>query len=120
MLGDDRYWCDSAGDCLATLTDLDADGSPEILLATVNQVNLYDADAAGAWVHVGTYWANMCAGDKRPDPRVQMRAGLIKPRAPAWPDLDMGQGRPAEVQMQQPSCAAVGGAVATVEYIPPR
>lgn len=109
-LGDDRYWCDSAGDCLATLTDLDADGSPEILLANSNQVNLYDADAAGAWVHVGTYWANMCAGDKRPDPRVQMRAGAIKPRAPAWPDLDMGQGRPAEVQMQQPSCAAVGGA----------
>ncbi|MFN4092317.1 MAG: DUF4153 domain-containing protein [Brevundimonas sp.] len=113
-LGDDRYWCDSAGDCLATLTDLDADGSPEILLATVNQVNLYDADAAGAWVHVGTYWANMCAGDKRPDPRVQMRAGLIKPRAPAWPDLDMGQGRPAEVQMQAPGCGPVATASADV------
>lgn len=116
MLGDDRYWCDSKGDCLATMTDLNGDGAADILLATNNQVNLYAVDADGVWQHVGTYWPNVCARETRPDPRAQMRAGLIRPRAPAWPDLDMGQGRPAEVQMQAPGCAqAVAAATASAD-----
>lgn len=113
MLGDDRYWCDSEGDCLATMTDLNGDGAREILLATSNQVNLYATNADGAWEQVGTYWPNVCAGEKRPDPRAQMRAGLIRPRAPAWPDLDMGQGAPAEVQRQGPTCNRVAVAPAS-------
>lgn len=113
-LGDDRYWCDSAGDCLATMTDLNGDGADEILLASSNQVNLYSVDAAGTWQHVGTYWPNVCARERRPDPRAQMRAGLIRPRAPAWPDLDMGQGRAAEVQMQAPTCGDATEPVAVV------
>ena len=115
-LGDDRYWCDSAGDCLATMADLNGDGEADILLATSNQVNLYAANAEGAWEHIGTYWPNVCAREKRPDPRAQMRAGLIQPRAPAWPDLDLGQGRAAEVQMQAPTCT---GAAAEVGRITP-
>ncbi len=112
-LGDDRYWCDSDGDCVATMTDLNGDGAVEILLATNNQVNLYATNAVGVWEQVGTYWPNVCAREKRPDPRVQMRAGLIRPRAPAWPDLDMGQGAAAEVQRQAPSdCGPTAAAAA--------
>lgn len=90
VAGDPRYGCDQATDCLATLIDLNGDGRNEILLADNWRFTLF-AETGGAWKQVGAFVNDLCPGQGRTDPREMIRTGQVKPTAPAWPSLSLGQ-----------------------------
>jgi len=82
--------CPDAGDCVATQWDLNADGKPEILLATKFNITLYAATPGGGWSEIGDYPVLRCEGETRMDGRQALKSGILQPRPAAWPDLSTG------------------------------
>ncbi len=87
---DDRANCTEPGECLATLMDMNGDGSPEILLVRENGVMIYAPAEGGGWTGTGRANQPFCHGETRIDPRVALKAGTLKPVAPLWADLSLG------------------------------
>lgn len=88
---DARHMCDASADCLATVLDLNGDGTPEILLATAYAIELYARASDGVWRNNGSYRPLNCyAEPKVDDPRDAMRAGILRQVNPQWPDLSFG------------------------------
>lgn len=88
---DPRHGCDSAGACVATSLDLNADGQAEVLLADTYNVTLFALGDDQVWTVQGRYRPLNCSGDAiASDPRVAMREGLVRPRPARWPDLSFG------------------------------
>lgn len=92
---DPRSQCREAGECVAAPMDLNADGVPEVLLATRYAITLMARDATDGWSSRGVYQRIACPGDERSDLRELLKAGRVHPVAPAWPSLDISGRRAA-------------------------
>lgn len=98
--------CRDREDCLASVQDLNADGVPDVLLASETGLWLFTRDAEGAWREEGAYPILRCPGeDQAPDARALMRSGALRPRSAAWPDMDTG-GRAASRLTAGDPCAS--------------
>jgi hypothetical protein len=86
---DVRRQCVADASCVATLRDLNGDGQDEILMATRYFVALY-ARVGDGWVQQGLYRPHDCAADGAEDVRDILRSDALVSRAPAWPDLGLG------------------------------
>ena len=95
---DDRAYCDWSGECIATLIDLNGDGTMEILLARQAFVQMYTRGDDGHWTVGGNYSEEYCNGRVRVDPRVALKAGTLKPVAPLWPDLLVDGSPPIQIK----------------------
>jgi hypothetical protein len=91
---DERAGCSQPGECVATLIDLNRDGSPEILIARANYSLLYARADHGPWTKRGRYSQTFCPGATRIDPRVAMKAGALVPTPPEWPALSLSGSTP--------------------------
>lgn len=100
--------------CVVSPVDLDGDGSPEILLANGFVITLWTRDAEGRWASDGMWDPAHCAGGARPpvDTRQALRDGEVRPRPPAWPDLEIGDAR-ARGFLRERDCAAASAGVAS-------
>ncbi|WP_339929729.1 DUF4153 domain-containing protein [uncultured Brevundimonas sp.] len=87
---DDRATCDQPGECVATLMDMNGDGSPEVLMARQNDTLLYSRTGDGRWTKSARYSQTFCPEATRIDPRVALKAGGLAPIPPHWPDLSLG------------------------------
>ena len=88
---DARHMCEASAGCVATTLDLNGDGALEVLLATAYAVELFARDTDGIWKDNGSYRPLNCfAEPKVEDPRAAMRAGLLRPVKPEWPELSFG------------------------------
>lgn len=83
--------CQYANFCIATRRDLDADGKPEILVAGHDDIEIYVGSEAGDWRRAGVL-EQPCRNLRGPDPRDALKSGRLRPVAPRWPDLDLGDG----------------------------
>ncbi|MDP3800825.1 MAG: DUF4153 domain-containing protein [Phenylobacterium sp.] len=83
--------CQHADPCLATRRDLNGDGTMEILIAGHTDVWVFIPEGDG-WSLLG-FFRQRCRGDRRPDPRVALRAGRLRAVQPVWPDLVFADGR---------------------------
>lgn len=97
--GDPRYGCNTQEACLATLVDLNNDGRNEILLADNWRFTLF-AETDDVWKQVGAFTNDLCPGHGRTDPREMMRTGQIKPVAPTWPSISLGERGVARFQSE--------------------
>lgn len=86
---DDRADCNQPGECIVTPIDLNGDGRVEILLARRNDILMYGQTGDGTWINRGRYSEAYCNGRTRVDPREALKAGMLKPVAPLWPDLSL-------------------------------
>lgn len=99
---DDRANCSKPGECVATLLDMDGDGSPEILMARRTDALLYSRTGDGPWTKRTRYSQSFCSGETVIDPRVALKAGALAPVAPDWPALSLGEG--VRSQDRGPGC----------------
>ena len=81
--------CRPSEHCVATLMDLDSDGTQEILLADRERLYVY-VRTSNTWVRQGTYSAFGCPG-VQVDPRDHLRAGEVRATPPRWPSLRVGK-----------------------------
>jgi hypothetical protein len=81
--------CQPGEHCAATLMDLDADGTQEILLADRERLYVF-VPTSNTWVRQGTYSAFGCPG-VQVDPREHLRAGQVRAIPPRWPSLRVGK-----------------------------
>lgn len=88
--GDLMRSCEFVGDCVATLRDLNNDGTPEVLFANRSNISLFATDSGGRWVEAGTYAVTGCIGQQSGDPRALLRSNELQARNTAWPDLEVG------------------------------
>ena len=89
---DARHICVADAGCLATAIDLNEDGVTEVLLANSYSVELFVLDPDGSWKSQGSYRPLNCFHESKvEDPRKAMRAGLLHPAKPQWPDLSFGE-----------------------------
>ena len=87
--------CGAAGACVASPVDLNGDGSPEILVADGDAIQLWTL-RDGKWTGAGLWSPDWCARNgarERIDPREAMRKGQVRPTAPEWPDLEIAGNR---------------------------
>ena len=94
---DERAGCSQPGECVATLIDLNSDGSPEILIARANDSLLYARADHGRWIKRGHYTQAYCSDENRIDPRVAVKAGTLKPVASLWPELSLNGSPPMQL-----------------------
>lgn len=86
---DNRATCIRPGDCVATLIDLNGDGTMETLLALQSAVIIYIRVEDGVWTATDRASQEFCPGKTRIDPRVALKAGTLKPVAARWADLSL-------------------------------
>lgn len=81
--------CQPIEHCVATLMDLDSDGTQETLLADGERLYVF-VRTSDTWVRQGTYSAIGCPG-VQVDPRDHLRAGEVLATPPRWPSLRVGK-----------------------------
>lgn len=96
--------CETAGDCVAVLQDVNADGTPELLLARAFGVEVFARLDSARWTRVGSFDQRHCVGRVPDDLRTAFRAGSVAPAPSAWPDLDLANGSRARFMPQPTAC----------------
>ncbi len=88
---DERAECRAAGTCVASVRDMNGDGSPEVLVANNWAIQLWTREASGTWSKAGQWTAPRCygPGSTRPDMREVLRKGDLRPVDPVWPELEV-------------------------------
>jgi hypothetical protein len=82
--------CRTEASCVVRPVDFDDDGSPEILLATNQIIQLWTRKADGTWGATGSWNSRGCDRQgTRTDARELLRSGAIRAVEPAWPDLEL-------------------------------
>lgn len=84
--------CDTTGECVAALRDVNGDGSFEILLARERRVQVFARLDAAGWTAVGAFEQPFCPGRERADFRDALRSDRALPVPSIWPDLVVGDG----------------------------
>jgi len=80
---DDRRGCNDQRSCLATMIDLNGDGSREILLGRGQELFLFEPRSGGEWEQVGAYDIPAC----KPEALAAIRSGKLRPAPAGRPDL---------------------------------
>lgn len=103
---DPRRSCTAIGQCLASVTDMDDDGTTEVLLVQQYVINLFAVDGRGGYRVVGVYPMTECPGARAVDARDLLRQGKLQPKASdRWKDLDLGSGQASRLETSSfPSC----------------
>ncbi|MDO9587026.1 MAG: DUF4153 domain-containing protein [Brevundimonas sp.] len=97
---DERAGCNAPGTCVASVRDMNGDGSPEVLVANNWSIQLWTRDAGGAWSRAGQWTHGQCSrpGETRADMRDILRKGELRPVAPLWPELEIGGVRSGPIE----------------------
>ena len=94
--------CYGATDCVATLRDLDDDGSAEILVTTEAFVIVFEGAESDGWRLAARYLIGGCPGDRIGDPREALKTGRILSIPAPWPALTIGNSEP--ISPDVPGC----------------
>ncbi|RZI98441.1 MAG: DUF4153 domain-containing protein [Brevundimonas sp.] len=82
-IADNRWTCSERRPCLATMTDVNGDGSQDILLGRGHELVLFEPRPGGEWKQVGVYDIPSC----KPDAAAAIRSGQLRPSPARRPDL---------------------------------
>ncbi len=101
------HGCDAVGQCVAALQDLNADGTPEVLVARAYGIQVFARVAPNGWTPVGTFDQIVCEGRGPANPRDAFRSGRSSPVPSIWPDLVFEGGLRARFTPDPTACRQV-------------
>ena len=97
-------FCRDVGDCVATLRDLNGDGTAEAVVTTQAFVIVFERTQAEGWRLSAEYLVRPpCPGKEDPDPREALKSGRILGAPSRWPALTVGDSEPITPDVQ-PAC----------------
>ena len=86
--------CRTAGDCVASVRDMNGDGEAEVLIANGHAIQLWAGDETAGWRLVGSWSSPPYVDGAAPvDFRETLRKDEVRPATPEWPDLTFGNRR---------------------------